>query len=635
MRGEVTVEPQVSSIETDQDGWLNITFPVLADTIFLVAGSASIQLSTWNWKPPYRYVVQPDGTIQRQWPWLEFRSKVPDTSYQPVLNLLCKSVYPGQAFINSDPVKMYETGVFFKSITLNEGINKIQAEVIAADGTSAAYEREVFYLKKDQTRQAFPLWIDSASIEPSADQVLLVEDIVRISFKGSKGQQASVKIRNRKEKISCSRKDFNDYSLYQVDLFLADFKKGKDYGLSLLLESTDGTTKVKPLKIDLDAHIRVQNEADFPLISVNKPGSILSYNLGPIRLGGPIIAEYDPWVILKSNGQIGEYFRVRLNPVETAFIHQDNIEVLPRPTVKPSYYITYTRAFSNENADVVVIPYPEPVPYAIYPEVEQGRIRISLYGVKTSSTWMVHKEGLQQIENLKWEQTTPDTYDLLIYLNNPKIWGYELVKNGNSLEFRLKHPPVLEINDDGQIKGLVVSIEAGHGGHNLGAVGLSGLLEKEVNLATALELEKICRQYGIEVVQIRTQDEYLTLSEKRSMVEASKAHLHVSIHANSGGGGNYLGASGVSTYYHNPFWADFAKIMYRHLRELPLKDYGVIGSFNYTVTRVASRPAILVEQAFLSQAEDEEKLASPEFRRQMAEKIFEGILDYVRYMVEK
>jgi N-acetylmuramoyl-L-alanine amidase len=46
-------------------------------------------------------------------------------------------------------------------------------------------------------------------------------------------------------------------------------------------------------------------------------------------------------------------------------------------------------------------------------------------------------------------------------------------------------------------------------------------------------------------------------------------------------------------------------------------------------------PTILVEQAFMTHAEDEEKLADPEFREEMAIKIYKGILDYLSYMVEE
>ncbi|MBK6948822.1 MAG: N-acetylmuramoyl-L-alanine amidase [Haliscomenobacter sp.] len=160
------------------------------------------------------------------------------------------------------------------------------------------------------------------------------------------------------------------------------------------------------------------------------------------------------------------------------------------------------------------------------------------------------------------------------------------------------------------LAGIKVSIEAGHGGSNTGAEGLSGLVEKDVNLDVALRLEKICRESGMEVLQVRPTDTYMTLEQKRTMVERSDADLHVSIHANSGGGG-YLRVGGVSTYYHNPHSEDFARTMYGELLKLGLAEFGVVGSFNYHVTRMSSRPAILVEMAFLSHAEDEEKLASP------------------------
>lgn len=634
IRGEIQVEPGSKSLVTDPEGWIRFVVTALPDTLLIKGSGQTLLVPTERWKPPFTYVLQSDGTAARRWPWVELRSSAPDTVYQPALNVLFKSLYPARASINGDSVKMYQTGIFFKEVALQEGRNTVVAEAKAPDGSKAVYQREVYFIKKDRDRQPFPLWVDTASVEPAGDQILTPRDRVRIRFNGSKGQQASVVVRPGNQRFPCSEKDMRDYSRYEVDLPLADFKPGKTHRLSVVLEPVGGGASVKPLKINLPTTITVRGEHNFPLVRVIKPKSILSYNLGPVRLGGPIIAEYDPGVVLQTDGQAGDYYRIRLNQIETGFIHRDNVEVLPRQAVKPGYYIGFVRAAAAEGRDVIALPYPEPVPYAIYPEPELKRIRIALYGVKTSSTWMIHKEGLKVVDNLEWRQTTPDTYELIIYLQTAKIWGYELTQNGGNLEFQLKHPPAVRM-ENGRMKGLVVSIEAGHGGSNLGAEGLSGLLEKDVNLAVALELENICRENGVEVVQIRSRDEYMLLSEKRGRVEASKAHVHVSIHANSGGGGNYLGVSGVSTYYHNPFWAGFAEEMYTHLRELPLKDYGVVGSFNYTVTRIASRPSILVEQAFLSQAEDEEKLASPAFRRQMAEKIFQGIVGYVEQMLEE
>ena len=245
---------------------------------------------------------------------------------------------------------------------------------------------------------------------------------------------------------------------------------------------------------------------------------------------------------------------------------------------------------------------------------------------------MIHKSGLKYVDLVTWHQVTPETYQIIIHLKDSKIWGYTCQPDGDRLYFRIKHPPV--IREDSLFKGIILAVEAGHGGDNTGAIGLSGLLEKNLNLAVAKKLVKIASAARMEVLQVREADSYMDLSSKRTLVENSNAHLLVSIHANaSGGQDGYLGVSGVSTYYNNPFWAEFAEIVNKKLLELDLKEFGTVGSFNYRVIRMSSRPAILVEQAFLSNAEDEEKLASEIFQEEMAQKIFEGIAEFIQYMV--
>jgi N-acetylmuramoyl-L-alanine amidase len=180
------------------------------------------------------------------------------------------------------------------------------------------------------------------------------------------------------------------------------------------------------------------------------------------------------------------------------------------------------------------------------------------------------------------------------------------------------------------LQGLKIAIEAGHGGSNLGAIGLSGLQEKEINLDLAKRLEALCLQEGMQVFQVRPDDRDLSLTEKRRLIQASDADLCVSIHANAAGlSRGYLGVSGTSTYYHNAFWSPFAHAVYDQLRTTGLDEFGVVGSFNYKVIRQCERPTILVEQAFMTHALDEEKLFSASFRQKMAQAIMEGIVNFI------
>lgn len=255
------------------------------------------------------------------------------------------------------------------------------------------------------------------------------------------------------------------------------------------------------------------------------------------------------------------------------------------------------------------------------------------FGAETSSTWITHRTGRKIIEKVTWNQTTPETYRIYVNLKTAAIWGYDIRPEGKSLVFRIKYPPEYDLKNNKPLTGLKIAIEAGHGGLSTGAVGLSGLLEKDINLDLSLKLGELCRNKGAEVLQIRETDKDMSLIEKRDIAISSGADLLVSIHANAGGSGSgYLQVPGTSTYYNNPFRAPLAETVYDRLLELGLDEFGVIGSFNYTVIRVSKMPSILVERAFLSHAEDEEKLADPQFRQDMAQKICEGIIDYLIYM---
>jgi N-acetylmuramoyl-L-alanine amidase len=373
----------------------------------------------------------------------------------------------------------------------------------------------------------------------------------------------------------------------------------------------------------------VREAKDFPLVMVKNENTRVTYNLGAPRLGGPLRAETGPGVVYKTSGRFGDYYRVQLSSVEHGFVSMDDVDILPPGTVKPSYYISSMSSAPSADADVLSIPYPEPVPWEVHPDPAGKRISIHLYGVKTSSTWVSHYAGLKIIDRITWEQSTPETYKVHINLKTSDIWGYDCRVQDERLVFRLKYPPVFDPSSDKPLAGLKIAIEAGHGGSSTGAIGLSGLPEKDINLDLSFMLGELCRLMGAEVVQVREADTDMSLLEKRDIAISSGADMLISIHANAGGRG-YLSVDGTSTYWHNPFWAPLAEAVYDRLLELNLDEFGVVGSFNYTVTRVSQMPSVLVEQAFLSHAEDEEKLADPDFRQQMAEKICQGIIDYLK-----
>lgn len=628
----IVAEKRAKQIASDKK--VNFIFAEKGDTLKLKIGKRDLNIPKADWVIPYNYMLNKDNSVSRYGNWVEFRRPFEKNTNSNTYNLLCRTKYPSTVTINNESVKLYKTGVFFNKIKLNEGLNKLRADVKDENGQTAVYEDRVFYSPKQVITET-QLTIDDSSIQPNENLTLLPEDYLTVSFNGTKAQKGTVVINPSGLEFECQRENYNGSSHYEVQIPLNSFAKKQRQEIKLVLKPAEENSNLIPVEKTLKYAFTIQEKSDFPLLVTTDNNSIFTFTLAPIRLGAPIRNELPKNVILKSNGIFGNYYRVRLSDLEEGYINNDYVKELPTGTPAPSYFINPISCYPTETGDVVKIPYLENVPYDVYPEPLQNRIVINLYGVKTSSTWIIHKSNLRYIEEITWQQTSKETYKIYVNLKSSKIWGYELKPNGKELIFKMKYPPVYNLSSKQPLKGIKISIEAGHGGSNSGAVSLSGIKEKDINLKLSQLLGSIFKKNGAEVLQVRDSDKDMTLGEKRDMTTNSDANIHFSIHANSSDPENeFLGASGTCTFYHNPFWAKFAENIFDKLVELNLKPFGSVGSFNYKVTRMSEMPSILVEQAFMSNAEDEEKLADDNFRASIAQKIYDGLINYLKYMKE-
>jgi hypothetical protein len=466
-------------LTTDSEGRITFDLPE-ADTLFLspvpcpdLSSGCEVAIPVSGWFIPYRYTVRPDGSVVRKSPWVEFRRTPEAITHQSQFDFLCRSEYPATVSINGIELKQYKTGIFFTTVKFNEGVNRVRATAVTPDSLTASYEIEFVYEKRDLPRKTLPLWIDERSVEPASDVELLAEDIVVISFRGSKEQEAVVEVVPGKTRVKCSRADFSDYSLYRAELPLSKLQPGKEYKMLLKMQTAGEMNNKSSLEIALKNTVRVTESEEFPHLKVKSENSRLVYNLGAPRLGGPIRSELGPGIVLRANGKIGRNYRVRLSGTENGFISQDDVEVMPAETVSPSFYITSMSCGPAAGADIVTIPYTEPVPYEVVPEPDQNRIVITMFGVETANTWVSHRAGCKIIDKLTWEQTTPETYRVYVNLKSTDIWGYDLRRDGSRLVLRIKYPPVYDLANEKPLTGLKIAVEAGHGGSGTGAIGLS------------------------------------------------------------------------------------------------------------------------------------------------------------------
>lgn len=182
--------------------------------------------------------------------------------------------------------------------------------------------------------------------------------------------------------------------------------------------------------------------------------------------------------------------------------------------------------------------------------------------------------------------------------------------------------------------GRVIVIDAGHGGFDPGAIGVSGVQEKDVNLAISRRVADLLRQVGAGVVETRTDDVALaaTKSEdihrRAEIAEEVGADLFITVQANSIADGRWRGAqvfyardSVVGEGLSKAIQASMAAVLQNTDRVAKPID-GV-----YVVNSLAI-PSVVVETGFLSNAEEEALLADSHYRQLAAYAIFLGVVSY-------
>jgi len=219
-----------------------------------------------------------------------------------------------------------------------------------------------------------------------------------------------------------------------------------------------------------------------------------------------------------------------------------------------------------------------------------------------------------------------------------------------------------------------IVIDPGHGGHDTGTIGPTGLMEKDLCLDVALRLGKIIEQRlpGADVVYTRSDDTFVPLEERTNIANQAKADLFISIHANSS---RDHAARGIETYYLNlkgsaeamevaarenataqggvhdlqdlvlkitrtekideskELAEDIQDSLSRRIQKTtkPVKNRGVRKA-PFVVLIGAAMPSILTEISFLSNPADEQLLKKPEQRQKVAEGLYQGVASYLESM---
>ncbi|HJV69073.1 N-acetylmuramoyl-L-alanine amidase [Ideonella sp.] len=234
-------------------------------------------------------------------------------------------------------------------------------------------------------------------------------------------------------------------------------------------------------------------------------------------------------------------------------------------------------------------------------------------------------------------------------------------------------PPPTAAQKDRINRLVIVAIDPGHGGEDPGAVGPSGLKEKDVVLQVALKLrERLNTKAGMRAMLTRDADFFVPLHERVNKARRVQADLFVSIHADAFFTPEARGAS-VFALSQNGATSSAARWMAQKenaadvvggvnaatkdqqvLRALldmstaaQIKDslrvghevlnrIGLVGRLHkakveqagFAVLKAPDIPSILVETAFISNPDEEDKLRDPDYQQRLVDALYSGIERY-------
>ena len=171
-----------------------------------------------------------------------------------------------------------------------------------------------------------------------------------------------------------------------------------------------------------------------------------------------------------------------------------------------------------------------------------------------------------------------------------------------------------------------VIIDAGHGGHDSGAVSrITGQKEKDLALDTAQRLKKkLSRDF--QVIMLRETDRFIDLDERVRLASQRDGAIFLSLHYNSTGSGRGS-IHGPETYYWRVDSHGLATRIQRSMEAVAPSKQGNLGlrRRRLRLTRNPDVPSVLLEFGYLSHSAEAKLCADPAYRDQLAETVAKAV----------
>jgi N-acetylmuramoyl-L-alanine amidase len=368
-----------------------------------------------------------------------------------------------------------------------------------------------------------------------------------------------------------------------------------------------------PLRLNLAILNAAVPRAGVIMAPANAPSDWTSR--GRLDIAGPFHYFWPAGTRLTITGEREGMYRVRLAGNRTAWVPVGDVRLLAEGTPRAVAIVNSARFSPQPEFIDLRIPTGERLPFQIVEE--QDVLHVEVFGAISRINFFQYGGLDPLMTRAEWSQPSDSVLRVSVQLAAP-VWGYHAwFDQSNALVVRIRRPP--DIDAGAPLRGLVIAVDAGHGGSDRATRGPTGLTEADANLGIALQLQELLTQAGARVFMTRTTDTTVSLADRPRLITDSGAHVSVSVHNNAFPDGvNPWQNNGTSVYYFHPHSIDLARAMQREiLNELGLRDIGY-GRADLALVRPTWMPAVLTETAFMMIPEQESALRDTAVQRRIA-----------------
>lgn len=526
--------------------------------------------------------------------------------------------------VNKIPVKVYKSGAFVDLIQLSTNMNTF--EIFASDSLGdTTVVINIFREPPIPVSPSQPTEIDNRIIWPDDDILLISGDILEVRFKGSPGGKAKFKINKLCKNIPMTELAPADaqgmIGIYGGVVKLETVKKVESQAVEFELRGVDG----KKVKIKSEGKVTVLPDK-IPLIGETTDRTYLKST----PYGLTVMTLLPAGVRLQLIGKIGNHYKVQLTQEKFAYVPAADVQLLPAGTALPKTSISLPSISFDRDWIQLKMSISTACAFTVNQSLKPAQLELIVYGARLSSKWTTYPENDTTIKMIRWQQPSGDEFRLIVDLNQKQQWGHRVRFEAGQMILEIRKSPKIAELPDSPVAGLIFALDAGHGGFESGAVGATGLLEKDVNLIYTKKLAALLDSAGAKVLLTRAEDVRMSLSDRVDTARAANAHIFCWMHNNAvGSTSDAARIRGASTYFTVPQNQDLAWTVYPQLLKLGLSPFGRVQS-DYYMTRQTDMLVVLVEGAFMSSPDDEMLLMDDKFLDKLARAVFDGLEDFCR-----